>query len=127
RHVGNLHTGGAGAARGYLNRPELTAARSVPHPFCGAPDARMYASGDLASFFPDGTLAFHGRSDRQVQVLGVRVEPGEIEAALAGHPSVAAAAVVSEDALQNGDVRRVAFAAGRPEGPTDAAALAPHP
>ncbi|PYQ23999.1 MAG: hypothetical protein DMF81_06875 [Acidobacteria bacterium] len=124
--VGELYIGGAGVARGYLNRPELTAARFVPDPFCGAPDARMYASGDLASFFPDGTLAFHGRSDRQVQVLGVRVEPGEIEAALAGHPSVAAAAVVSEDALQNGDVRLVAFAAGRPESPTDAAALASH-
>jgi hypothetical protein len=122
--VGELYHGGAGVARGYLNRPELTSARFLPDPFSDAPEARMYASGDLASFLPDGTLAFHGRADRQVQVRGVRVEPGEIEATLATHPSVAAAAVVSEDALQNGDVRLIAFTAGRLESPTDAASLA---
>ncbi|ATB48375.1 non-ribosomal peptide synthetase [Corallococcus macrosporus DSM 14697] len=109
--IGELYIGGEGVTRGYLNRPELNAERFVPDPFSGVPEARMYASGDFARFLPDGTLAFHGRADRQVQVRGVRVEPGEIEAALAAYPGVTAAAVVSEAQRQNGDVRLIAFAA----------------
>ncbi|XXF74928.1 amino acid adenylation domain-containing protein [Myxococcaceae bacterium GXIMD 01537] len=124
--MGELYIGGAGVARGYLNRPELSASRFVPDPFSEVLGARMYASGDLARFLTDGTLAFHGRSDRQVQVRGVRVEPGEIEAALAEHPGVSAAAVVSEDQRQNGDVRLVAFAACEASNPPDATALATH-
>jgi amino acid adenylation domain-containing protein len=114
--VGELFIGGAGVARGYLNRPDLTEERFVRDPFSNVADARMYASGDLASFNLDGTIAFHGRRDRQVQVRGIRVEPGEIEAALAEHPSVSAAAIISEDDRQNGDVRLVAFAASRDTG-----------
>nr|AYN44351.1 nonribosomal peptide synthetase [Cloning vector H69C977B_s23] len=124
--LGELYIGGIGVSRGYLNRPELTATRFVPDPFSGEPGARMYASGDLAHFLPDGNLAFHGRLDRQVQVRGVRVELGEIEATLAEHPGVSAAAVVSEGHQQNGDVRLIAFAACAAPNPPDADALSAH-
>nr|AYN44243.1 nonribosomal peptide synthetase [Cloning vector H69C977B_s05]AYN44279.1 nonribosomal peptide synthetase [Cloning vector H69C977B_s11]AYN44303.1 nonribosomal peptide synthetase [Cloning vector H69C977B_s15] len=122
--LGELYIGGAGVTRGYLNRPELSAARFFPDPFSEAPTARMYASGDLARFLPDGTLAFHGRVDRQLQVRGVRIEPGEIEATLAEYPGISAAAVVGEDVLGNGDIRLVAFTACASQSPPDAAALA---
>jgi len=124
--IGELYIGGTGVTRGYLNRPELNAERFVPDPFSGDPDARMYASGDFARFLPDGTIAFHGRADRQVQIRGVRVELGEIEAALAQHPAVTAAAVLSEAQRQNGDVRLIAFAASTaptPPAPTTLAAF----
>nr|AQM37584.1 nonribosomal peptide synthetase [Myxococcus virescens] len=124
--IGELYIGGEGVTRGYLNRPELNAERFVPDPFSGVPEARMYASGDFARFLPDGTLAFHGRADRQVQVRGVRVEPGEIEAALASHPGVTAAAVVSEAQRQNGDVRLIAFAASDRGVAPDAVELTRH-
>nr|APZ78834.1 nonribosomal peptide synthetase [Stigmatella aurantiaca Sg a15] len=124
--LGELYIGGVGVSRGYLNKPGLTATRFVPDPFSGEPGARMYASGDLARFLPDGNLAFHGRSDRQVQVRGVRVELGEIEATLADHPGVRAAAVVSEGHQQNGDVRLIAFAACAAPNPPDAAVLTEH-
>ncbi|WNZ58795.1 amino acid adenylation domain-containing protein [Myxococcus sp. MxC21-1] len=121
--IGELYIGGAGVTRGYLNRPDLNAERFIPDPFVGVPEARMYASGDFARFLPDGTIAFHGRADRQVQIRGVRVELGEIEAALAAHPDVTAAAVVSEAQRQNGDVRLIAFAASDVVPQPDAAVL----
>ncbi|KFE69484.1 non-ribosomal peptide synthetase [Hyalangium minutum] len=122
--IGELYIGGAGVTRGYLNRPELSASRFFPDPFSDAPAARMYASGDLAQFRADGTLAFHGRVDRQVQVRGVRVEPGEIEAVLAEYPGVSAAAVVGVDSQGNGDIRLVGFAACASQNPPGADALA---
>ncbi|MGB5136197.1 MAG: amino acid adenylation domain-containing protein, partial [Prochlorococcaceae cyanobacterium] len=79
---GELHIGGAGLARGYLNQPELTAEKFIPDPFSSDPSARLYKSGDLASWNPDGTLAFHGRIDQQIKLRGFRIEPGEIEANL---------------------------------------------
>jgi len=91
---GELHIGGAGLARGYLNNPELTAQKFIPDPFSDNPSARLYRSGDLASWNPDGTLAFHGRIDQQIKLRGFRIEPGEIEANLLAHPGVAQAAVV---------------------------------
>ncbi|MCP9888742.1 amino acid adenylation domain-containing protein [Cyanobium sp. ATX 6A2] len=91
---GELHIGGAGLARGYLNQPELTAEKFIPDPLSSDPAARLYKSGDLASWNPDGTLAFHGRIDQQIKLRGFRIEPGEIEANLLEHPAVSQAVVV---------------------------------
>jgi amino acid adenylation domain-containing protein len=101
---GELYIAGDGLALGYLNRPELTAERFVPHPFSPLPGARLYRSGDLARFLPDGTLEFLGRRDSQVKVRGFRIELGEVEAALAQHPSVREAVVL---ALGDGPTKRL--------------------
>ncbi len=111
---GELVIGGAGVARGYLGRPDLTAERFIPDPWSSTPGARLYRSGDLARYLPDGTLEFLGRVDRQVKLRGFRIELGEIEAALAEHPAVSeAAAVVRQD---GGDSRLAAYVSFRPEG-----------
>jgi len=86
---GELHIGGVGLARGYLNRPELTEEKFIPHPFSSEPGARLYKTGDLARFLPDGQIAFMGRIDHQIKIRGYRIEPGEIMAAAQqapGHP-----------------------------------------
>ncbi|OLF04417.1 hypothetical protein BLA60_40950 [Actinophytocola xinjiangensis] len=93
--VGELHVGGAALARGYLDQPAATAARFVPDPF--GTGGRLYRTGDLVRRAADGTLRFVGRDDGQVKVLGHRVEPGEVAAALAAHPSVRDAVVLHTD------------------------------
>jgi amino acid adenylation domain-containing protein len=92
--AGHLYLGGAGLARGYLHRPELTAERFVPDPLSAAAGSRLYHTGDLARFRPDGALEFLGRSDRQVKLRGFRIELEEVESVLLRHPAIREAAVV---------------------------------
>ena len=90
---GEIYIGGDGVVRGYLNRPELTAERFIPHPFSTDPQARLYCTGDLARYRPDGNLQYFQRIDNQVKVRGFRIELGEIEATMTQHPGVKAAVV----------------------------------
>jgi acyl-coenzyme A synthetase/AMP-(fatty) acid ligase len=112
--VGELHMGGAGVTRGYLNAPELTEQRYVPDPF--RPGGRLYKTGDLVRRLPDGNIVYLGRIDGQVKIRGLRVELGEIETGLVGHPSVAQAVViVIED--RSGEKQLAGYVRFDPEGP----------
>lgn len=91
---GELHIGGDGLARSYLNRPELTAEKFIANPFSTQPGARLYKTGDLARYLPNGEIQYLGRIDHQVKIRGFRIELGEIETALSQHPVVQANAVV---------------------------------
>jgi acyl-CoA synthetase (AMP-forming)/AMP-acid ligase II/acyl carrier protein len=93
--VGEIYVGGSGVARGYLNRPELNAERFLRDPFSYNPEARLYKSGDLARFLPDGELEYLGRGDDQVKIQGFRIELGEVEAAIVEHPAVREARVIA--------------------------------
>ncbi|HYG63124.1 MAG TPA: amino acid adenylation domain-containing protein, partial [Thermoanaerobaculia bacterium] len=104
---GELLIGGVGLARGYLHRPALTAERFVPDPL-GDPGERLYRTGDLARFRPDGAIEFLGRIDHQIKIRGVRVELGEIEAALDHHPGVREAVVMARTEGV-GETRLVAY------------------
>jgi amino acid adenylation domain-containing protein len=95
--AGELYLGGSGLARGYVRRPSLTAARFVPDPYSGEPGARLYRTGDVARYLPDGRIEFLGRPEGQVKLRGFRVETGEIESALVAHPGVRDAVVVARD------------------------------
>ncbi len=92
---GEIYIGGPGVARGYLNRPDLTAEKFIPDPFAGTEGARLYKTGDLARWLPDGQIEFVGRVDFQVKIRGFRIELGEIEAELSKQPSVKDVVVVA--------------------------------
>ncbi len=134
---GELYAGGAGLARGYLNRPDLTAERFIPNPFANQENGlenaenrsvssllpssffllpasnRLYKTGDLARYLPDGNIEYLGRTDNQVKIRGFRIEIGEIEAVLAGHPDIAQVAIaVQLDA--SGNKCLAAYAVSRP-------------
>jgi amino acid adenylation domain-containing protein len=85
---GELHLGGVCVARGYHQRPEMTAEKFIPDPFSPEPGARLYKTGDLARYLPDGVLEFLGRIDHQVKVRGFRIEVSEIETVLANHNQI---------------------------------------
>jgi amino acid adenylation domain-containing protein len=113
--AGEIHIGGVGLARGYLGKPQLSAERFVPDPFATDPAARLYKTGDLGRWMPDGKIEYLGRNDFQVKLRGFRIELGEIETRLRGCQGVRDAVVVARHDVA-GDQRLVAYvlmAAGR--------------
>ncbi len=106
--TGELHIGGAGLARGYLHRPELTNDKFIAHPFSEEPGARLYKTGDMVRFLPDGAIEYLGRQDQQVKLRGFRIELGEIEALLGRHVSIREAAVIVHR-NERGEKRLIAY------------------
>ncbi|CAH6926811.1 hypothetical protein VCHA29O37_30001 [Vibrio chagasii] len=111
---GELHISGIGVARGYLNRPELTAEKFITNPFASIEDKakgydRMYKTGDLVRWLPNGTLEYLGRNDFQVKIRGLRIELGEIEHALTSEPSVQQAVVIARTRRERGDQYLAAY------------------
>ncbi len=94
---GELYISGLGLARGYLNRDDLTALKFISNPFSTQPESRLYKTGDLARYLPDGNIEFLGRIDQQVKIRGFRIELGEIETALSQHPAVQETVVIARE------------------------------
>jgi amino acid adenylation domain-containing protein len=110
---GELYLGGLGLARGYIHRPELTAERFLPDPYGTVAGMRLYRSGDRARLRPDGAIEFLGRFDDQVKLRGLRIEPGEIEAAIDAHPDVRESLVLVREESP-GQQRLVAYLVAQP-------------
>ncbi|MFW5762801.1 MAG: amino acid adenylation domain-containing protein [Coleofasciculus sp.] len=106
--IGELHIGGLGLARGYLDKPELTSEKFISNPFNSDPASRLYKTGDLVRYRPDGTLEYISRMDHQVKIRGFRIELGEIEAVLSQHPAVRETVVLAHEKVQ-GDKRLIAY------------------
>src|SRR5712692_4900396 len=117
---GELYVGGVGVARGYLNRPELTAEKFISDPFSAEPGARLYRTGDLARYLDDRQIAYLGRIDEQIKILGHRIEPNEIEAMLDRHPAIASSVIIARGAAC--DEKRLAAYLVMSNGTTPAAA-----
>ncbi|MEH2127083.1 non-ribosomal peptide synthase/polyketide synthase [Nostoc sp.] len=120
---GELHIGGVSLARGYLNRPELTEEKFIPNPFGRSRGAeeqrsrggeRLYKTGDLARYLPDGNIEYLGRIDRQVKIRGFRIELGEIEAVLSQYKHIQASCAIAREDTP-GDKRLVAYIVPQPE------------
>ncbi|WP_414561757.1 MULTISPECIES: non-ribosomal peptide synthetase [unclassified Anabaena] len=107
---GELHIGGAGLAKGYLHRPDLTQEKFIPNPFG---NGKLYKTGDLARFLPDGNIEYLGRIDHQVKIRGFRIELGEIEALLSQYPQVRSSAVIARED-EPGNPRLVAYIVPQP-------------
>ncbi|HEX8079097.1 MAG TPA: amino acid adenylation domain-containing protein [Jatrophihabitans sp.] len=105
--LGEVYIGGAGVAQGYFGAPGMTAARFLPDEFSGRPGARLYRTGDVGRWRSSGRIELAGRADRQLKIRGYRVESGEIEAVLRGHPDIAEAVVSVRGAGH--DVRLVGY------------------
>jgi amino acid adenylation domain-containing protein len=105
---GELHIAGIGLARGYLNRPDLTQEKFIPNPFVSELGERLYKTGDLARYLPDGNLEFLGRIDHQVKIRGFRIELGEVEAVLSQYPGLEEILVMAREDIP-GDQRLVAY------------------
>ena len=112
---GELYIGGDGLARSYFNSPDLTSEKFIPDPFSDEPGARLYKTGDMARYLPDGNIEFLGRVDQQVKIRGFRVELGEIETMLGQHPAVHQAVVLSR--RDRPDNKRLAAYVVLDEGP----------
>ncbi|MHC5729843.1 MAG: AMP-binding enzyme, partial [Nostoc sp.] len=108
---GELYIGGDGLARGYHNSPELTREKFIQNPF---KNSKLYKTGDLARYLPDGNIEFLGRIDHQVKIRGFRIELGEIEAVLNTHPQVQQAVVIATEDIP-GNKRLVAYVVTRDE------------
>jgi amino acid adenylation domain-containing protein len=106
--AGEMYIGGAGVAQGYLHRPELTVERFIVDPFSTNPTARLYKTGDIARFLPDGQIAFMGRSDQQIKIRGYRIEPGEITTLLNDYPGIQTSLVIAREDTP-GDKRLTAY------------------
>ncbi len=114
--AGEIHIGGIGVARGYLNQPQLSAERFIADPFSTEPNARLYKTGDLGRWLANGALEYLGRNDFQVKIRGLRIEIGEVEAALALCPGVREVVVIAREDHpgQSESKRLVAYVCGEP-------------
>jgi amino acid adenylation domain-containing protein len=112
---GELYIGGVGLSRGYRNRPDLTAEKFVPNPFSPQSGSRLYRTGDMGYFLPDGQIAFIGRSDDQVKIRGYRVETNEIATVLDRHPMVEASVVIAREDTP-GEKRLLAYVVPKADG-----------
>ena len=106
--IGELYIGGAGLARGYLNQPELTKERFIDNPFATSEDiekgyTRLYKTGDLARWLPDGNIEYIGRNDFQVKIRGFRIELGEVESALMAIEGIKQSVVLAKSRELNGE------------------------
>lgn len=116
--VGELYIAGDGLARGYLNSPDLTAQQFIDNPFSNQPKARLYKTGDLVRYQPDGNIEFLGRLDEQIKIRGYRIELGEIESLLNQHPSIEQTVVIT-DKDELGEKRLVAYFVSTSQANTD--------